>query len=374
MKNQTGILMMGGASKSATDIRYLSGFTAGDPFLCLHTPEQTYLVVSPMEKGRAQMNATPNTTVFDFRELNLRKPSVGKPSGWAMGLLKKLGMNRVAVTADFPVSVYKELEKKGIKLSILKEATAPQRIVKSEEEIACLRESQRAAVTGMKSAIQLIASADIDSKQQLRVGKKFLTSEIVRRQIQTAALEYDCIAMDTIVAGGDQGVDCHNPGHGPLYAGQSIVMDIFPRSDRHGYWGDITRTVCRGPASPELKKLYNTVKTAQLNALKMVKPGVAADEIHKGIQALFEKRGYRSGLIDGANQGFIHGTGHGVGLDIHEQPSIGAAKTKLEPGHVITIEPGLYYFGLGGVRIEDTVVVTKDGFSFLVPCVKTFEI
>lgn len=374
MTKQTGILMLGGASKSATDIRYLSGFTAGDAFLCLHTPEQTYLVVSPMEKGRAQMNATPNTTVFDFKELGLRKPAMGKPSGWATGLLAKLGMKRVAVTPDFPVSVYKELEKKGIKLSIHKEAAAPQRLVKAEAEIACLRESQRAAVAGMKAAIALIASADIDAKNQLRTGKEILTSEIVRRQIQTAALEYDCMAMDTIVAGGDQGVDCHNPGNGPLFAGQSIVMDIFPRSDKHGYWGDITRTVCRGPASPELKNLYNTVKTAQLNALKMVKPGVAGNEIHEGIQAFFEEKGYKSGLIDGANQGFIHGTGHGVGLDIHEQPSIGTAKTLLEPGHVITIEPGLYYFGLGGVRIEDTVVVTKDGFSFLAPCVKKFEI
>lgn len=374
MKKQIGILMLGGVSSNATDIRYLSGFTAGDPFLCLHTPEQTYLVVSPMEKGRAQMNATPNTTVLDFRELGLRKTMMRKPSGWAQGLLKKLGMTRVAVTADFPVSVYKELEKKGIRLSIHKEAPAPQRIVKTEEEITCLRESQRAAVAGTKSAIQLIASADIDSKKQLRVGKKILTSEMVRRQVHVALLDYECIGMDTIIAGGDHGVDCHNPGHGPLYAGQTIVMDIFPRSDKHGYWGDITRTVCRGPASPELKKLYNTVKTAQLNALKMIKPGVAADEIHKGIHALFEKRGYKTSLLDGVNQGFIHGTGHGVGLDIHEQPSIGIAKIPLEAGHVITIEPGLYYYGLGGVRIEDTVVVTKDGFRFLAPCAKTFEI
>ncbi|MCF7848415.1 MAG: M24 family metallopeptidase [Kiritimatiellales bacterium] len=374
MKELTGIIMIAGSSPSTTNIRYLSNFPPPDPFLFMKTAEQNYLVVSSMEKGRAQKESKPGTIVLSVKDLSLRQASRRKQGAWALALLRKLKMTRVKVPADFPAAVFQILEKKGIKVTVLGKSPCPERSVKSKEEIACLRESQRAAVAGMKKAIRLIAAASIDSKMQLRIGKELLTSEIVRRAVHATLIEHDCIGMDTIIAGGDHAVDCHNKGHGPLYAGQAIVMDIFPRSEKHGYWGDITRTVCRGPASPELKKLYNTVKAAQQGALRMVKPGISGDEIHKGIQALFEKRGYKTGCTDGKNEGFTHGTGHGVGLNIHELPGIGTVKNRLEPGNVVTIEPGLYYFGLGGVRIEDTVVVTEKGWKYLAPCEKTFEL
>lgn len=374
MNEQANVLMMAGPAVSTTDIRYLSGFTAGDPFWFLQTPTQNYLVVSPMEKGRATLESKPETIVLAWMDLSLREDQPPTLVNQAVGLLKKVNLENVAVPKDFPVSIYNELKKKGVKLFVLETPTAPQRNIKSADELVKLRESQRAAVAATQSAIELIASSEPGKGGMLYTDKEVLTSERVRRQVHHVLLDHDCAGIGTIIAGGDQAVDCHHPGSGPLYAGQAIVMDIFPRSERHGYWGDMTRTVCRGPASKELKRLYNTVKTAQLNALKMVRPGVEADSIHQYIVAFFKDHGYETGVLNGHNQGFIHGTGHGVGLDIHEQPSVSNAKIVLEPGHVITIEPGLYYLGLGGVRIEDTVEVVEDGFRFLAPCPKKFEI
>lgn len=237
-----------------------------------------------------------------------------------------------------------------------------------------IRGSQRAAVAAMKGAVALIASAGIDRKNRLIHGKNPLTSETVRQLINKIVIDLDCSGNDTIVAGGEQGTDPHERGSGQLFAGQAIILDIFPRSEKTGYWGDITRTVCRGPAPPELKKLYLAVKAAQSKALSAVRAGICADKVHETAQKEFARRGFETMEKEGKNIGFIHGTGHGVGLDIHERPRLGSSGETLEEGHVVTVEPGLYYPGLGGIRIEDTVVVTETGFRYLATCPKKFEL
>jgi Xaa-Pro aminopeptidase len=274
----------------------------------------------------------------------------------------------------FPAGVFQALVKKGINVSILAEVVCPERKIKTKEEIICIRDSQRAAVAAMNAGIALIASARIGRGNHLRTGKEILTSETVRRTIHKTLIDHDCVGLETIVAGGDQGTDPHERGHGQLYAGQSIILDIFPRSEKTGYWGDITRTVCRGNASPELKRLYNAVKASQAAALRAVKPGICADEIHTVVKTVFTQRGHETKEVDGRHVGFIHGTGHGVGLDIHERPRIGTSGEILELGNIITVEPGLYYPGLGGIRIEDTIVVTAKGWRYLAPCEKKFEL
>ena len=150
-------------------------------------------------------------------------------------------------------------------------------------------------------------------------------------------------------------------------------MDIFPRNETTGYWGDLTRTVCRGEASSALKKIYNTVLKAQKQALKKVRSDVCGDEIHQHIVATFEAAGFVTGESNGKQVGFIHGTGHGVGLDIHERPRIGRSGEILSEGDVVTVEPWLYYPGVGGVRIEDTVAVEAAGCRMLAACSKKFE-
>jgi Xaa-Pro aminopeptidase len=169
------------------------------------------------------------------------------------------------------------------------------------------------------------------------------------------------VPSHTIIAGGDQCCDPHNEGYGALRAHTSVIFDIFPRSQRTGYFGDLSRTVVRGRASERLKEAYETVRQGQDLGFRSIRDGVDGREVHQKILDLFTRKGFRTGKIDGRMQGFFHGTGHGLGLDIHEAPRIGAVQSVLKAGHVVTVEPGLYYLGMGGVRLEDVVVVTPSG-------------
>jgi len=378
MNELTGLVLLAGSSQSDTNIHYSSGFTAPDPFLFLRTNSANHLVVSAMEKGRAKKQSKPGTKVFTPAEIGLTRKQAGKMENQIIALVEKTKICRIQVPPDFPVGIFQALEKKGVNISVVGKPACPERKVKTKSEVSKLRQSQQAAATAMNAATELIGSARIDREKRLLVGpdpdRVFLTSEKVRQLIHKTLIDRDCTGIETIVAGGEQATDPHERGHGQLHAGQAIIIDIFPRSEKTGYWGDITRTVCRGRAEPKIKQLYNAVKAAQAAALRAVKPGICADEIHSAAKAVFEQRGYETKEIDGRHVGFIHGTGHGVGLDIHELPRVGTSGETLEIGNVITIEPGLYYTGLGGVRIEDTIVVTEKGWRYLAPCPKKFEL
>jgi Xaa-Pro aminopeptidase len=170
-------------------------------------------------------------------------------------------------------------------------------------------------------------------------------------------------------------VDPHNEGSGPIRAHSSIIMDIFPRSQRTGFFGDISRTVVRGTASERLKAAYRCVEEGQRIGFRRVRDGANAFDIHAEILQYFAGQGFPTGMVDGRMQGFFHGTGHGLGLDIHEAPGIGArSRNILKAGHVVTVEPGLYYMGMGGVRLEDVVFVTKTGCRNLVKIPKVLEV
>ncbi len=203
-------------------------------------------------------------------------------------------------------------------------------------------------------------------------GGKTLTSEMLRAEIDSAILRAGGIPTGTIVAGGDQACDPHERGYGPLYADSLIILDVFPRDAKTGYFGDMTRTVLRGRASEAQRKLWETVKAGQALALKRVKAGVDGMTIHKAIQEFFAKRGYPTQVRKGRRVGFFHGTGHGLGLEIHEHPRL--QKVVLKDRQVLTVEPGLYYPGLGGVRLEDVVLVTKKGCRILSRFPKQLEI
>jgi Xaa-Pro aminopeptidase len=165
------------------------------------------------------------------------------------------------------------------------------------------------------------------------------------------------------VAGGDQACDPHERGYGPLKANSLIILDIFPRVAATGYFGDLTRTVVRGRASEQQRRLWETVNAGQALALRKMKPGVDGLTLHNEIKKFFADQGYPTELRNGQNVGFFHGTGHGLGLEIHEHPRF--QKTVFKVGQVLTVEPGLYYPGLGGVRTEDVVAVTGKGIRML---------
>src|SRR5438094_5141376 len=216
---------------------------------------------------------------------------------------------------------------------------------------------------GLKRAIEVLKQSKPGSGKRLHWRGKSLTSEVCRAEIDAAILRAGGVSLGTIVAGGDQACDPHERGFGPLYADSLIILDVFPRDAKTGYFGDMTRTVLRGRASEDQRKLWETVKAGQALALKKIKAGVDGMTIHKSIQELFAKRGFPTELRRGRRVGFFHGTGHGLGLEIHEHPRL--QKVVLKERQVVTVEPGLYYPGLGGVRLEDVVLVTKTGCKIL---------
>ena len=171
--------------------------------------------------------------------------------------------------------------------------------------------------------------------------------------INVSLMRSGCIAAHTIISCGKQCVDPHNQGSGPLLAHESIVMDVFPHSSKSRYYADITRTFVRGKASEKLKKMYRAVMAGQDIAFKRIRDGADGAKIHDAISRYFEQLGFKTGEIGGRMQGFLHGTGHGLGLDIHEPPRISRGRDILRAGEVVTVEPGLYYLDAGGVRIED---------------------
>ncbi len=365
-KLTSAILLVEGGRQDA-DLVYTSGFSAPDPVVLLVNGRRKSLVVSLLEFGRAKAEARVSE-VLTPQLLGLEGVARNRLSQWAIAVVKRARLRTVRVSANFPVMIADQLREAGIRVEVSSGPLFPNRRQKSPAEIKEITKTQRAAVAAMRAAMEWIRSADRDRRGYLQQDGKRLTSERVRRLIEQRLLESDCAADETIVAGGCQGAEPHERGHGPLRTGQPIVIDIFPRHKQSGYCGDITRTVVHGQPTPEVARMLTAVKAAHGAALKAVRPGVAVKTIHGTAQETLLQYGFETTVKNGWGEGFIHSTGHGIGLEIHEAPSINLSSTRLMLGDVITIEPGLYYRRWGGVRIEDTVVVTREGAKILARC------
>jgi len=238
---------------------------------------------------------------------------------------------------------------------------------KKKDQVEAMRKTQKATEAAMQAVILYLRST------------KNPTSEGAHKIIDTVLEKHGCESPEGhIVASGTQAVEPHEKGKGPIKRGVAIVIDIYPRSKATGYFADMSRTVCIGPASAEVKKMYDTVLDAQKLAISMIKPGTRCSDIQDSVEKLFMERGYKTsgkGKEFKFAKGFVHSLGHGVGLDIHEAPRIAkGSKDILKEGDIITIEPALYYPELGGIRIEDMALVTENGFENLTDFSKQFEI
>jgi Xaa-Pro aminopeptidase len=371
-KLATAVLLADIPEKNA-DLRYVCGFAAPDPVVVLLGPRRRVLLVSAMEAGRARKSVK-GMSVLTPAELALSPEEKKSLSGWILGLLRKEGVGRVAVGGAFHVGLARKLEQAGVAVAVAEKPLFPEREIKNVREIASLRRAQRAAVAAMRRAVELIRATAPDARGRLCSGGRILTAEGLRAELQKFLLDWGCAAPGLIAACGEQGADPHQEGTGPLYANASIVLDIFPHDLATGYWGDLTRTVVRGKASAPLAAMEKAVRQAQAAVLKAVRPGVNGAELHQLAVRLFEKQGFKTGAVRGGAEGFIHGTGHGVGLEIHERPNLGGQDVILQTGHVVTVEPGLYYRKIGAIRIEDTVLVTRTGCQCLATCPRVFEI
>jgi len=360
------------ADSSNADMYFATKFRAGDPFCYIQTRNaRDMMLISDMEKGRAQKESRIEEIVplsfCDYKKRLKETADPGRAYGECIGqLLQKEGVRHVAVPRDFPVYTAQVLKEMGFTVNPIQSPLRKLREGKEKGEVNLIRQVQQANEEAMQAAIEAIRIAEIEDNKLFLEGQP-LTASRVRRIIEHCLLDHDCRAHGTIVACGKGAADPHWHGEGQLLASEPIVIDIFPQHKMHHYCGDMTRTVTRGETTEQLQQMYDAVLAAQEKALGMLKPGVAANDVHQAVCDEFEERGYFTDAEKG--EGYIHSTGHGVGLEVHEAPSIGLREIPLQPGNIITIEPGLYYPQIGGIRLEDLVLITEHGYENL----NTFE-
>ncbi len=364
------------ASEQDSNLYYATRFVAPDPFLYLEIKGERLLVMSDLEMDRARSQATVDRVLsYSEWEQRVKDAGVAKPGAMdvAHAILSQAGITSILVAQTFPFGQAQKLQALGYQVTSKPDPFYEQRVIKSAEEVAHIEAAQRATELAVEAAHDALRAA-IPRDGILWESGVPLTSECIKKLINVKLMEQNCVAQHTIVAGGEQACDPHHEGGGPLPAGRSIIFDVFPRSATSRYFADMSRTVIRGVVSPELRRLYEIVKDAQEEAITKIRDGADGTKIHQGICDRFDAAGYRTGLVEGRMQGYFHGTGHGVGLDIHEAPRISRHGSILQEGQVVTVEPGLYYPGLGAVRIEDMVLVTRDGCRNLTHYPKVFEL
>ncbi|MFP4626892.1 MAG: M24 family metallopeptidase [Natronomonas sp.] len=360
------------------DQRYLSGFSAPDPFVSLYTGDLK-LLVSALEYGRAKRTARADQVRrhadFGHREfVEEFGPSEGEYRTIA-AFLAEYDVESVAVPSSFPLGTADGIRTRGIEVTSDDEGVVETiRATKTDEEIDNVRITQRANESAMSRAEELLGRADVEDGKLILDGE-VLTSERIKETIEIELLRNGCALDETIVACGSDAADPHDRGSGPLEAGEPIIIDIFPRSKQTGYYADMTRTFCVGEPSETIVEWYDLTLDAQEAALDALGPGVSGSTVHDAVCEVYEDAGEPTLRADETTEtGFIHTTGHGVGLEIHEYPRLSTEDNDLEPGHVVTVEPGLYDPAVGGVRIEDIVVITETGYENLTDYPKALTI
>ena len=371
-------LLMVADSEHDANMLYAVRMFVPDPFIYVRLDGKCHVVMSDLEIDRARIQ-TPHCRVLSLSQCQkaLKRDGVKKPTLARVirFVLQRKRVKKVTVPYNFPTGLARELAQLRVKVKVKPGLFFPDRALKSAEEVKKISAALMMAEVGLAEGIQALKNAKVGRKRRLMYHNVPLTSEKLRAIIDTAILQAGGLASNTIVAGGRQGCDPHERGHGQLRANEPIIIDVFPRSQKTGYFGDITRTVVKGRASEGLRRAYHTVARGQEVALENMRDRAGGRDVHEKVQEFFNKEGFKTGKLDGRMQGFFHGTGHGVGMEIHEAPRMGPNSTDtLRKGHVITIEPGLYYLELGGVRLEDMALLTRNGPRNLTKFEKVLEV
>ena len=346
-------------SSDNEDMRYLSGFLATDPFIYVYKKDGgQFLIVSSMEELRARRESPCSIvtrTAAGFYEL-LEKHNDADAASAEM--IKNFCGEKLLVPYSMPVGFARALESSA-QVTIDSGTVLSMRAKKTGVEIEKIRAVQKKNERGVTLAVDTVRKADVSEDGGLFFEDEPLTSEKLREIMHEAFFRMGLDDKDTIASCGADTALPHAKGEGQLFANQPIVLDVFPRDIETGYFADMTRTISKGKPSDEICRMYDTVHEAKELAVSLIRAGVSGAEVHNAAADYFTKKGY----VTAGTSGFIHSLGHGVGLAIHESPSLSVRGGVLEEGNVVTVEPGLYYPGIGGVRLEDMGAVTEDGFD-----------
>lgn len=350
---------------------YETGFDVFDPVLYLRKGGSKYLLLNKLEFDRAKRLNTANVIPLEKIQ-KLAGTNKSDYSTIAFHFLKYCEVRSASVPPYFPADLFLKLKKMGIKLEI-DNTIGSLREVKKESQWKMIKKVEEIAEEAISLSVDILKKSTINGNFLFYEGNK-LTCEFLKREIVAFLALKNCVCDSLIVSSGNDTALPHERGSGPIYKDKPIILDIFPQSRKSFYFGDLTRTFVKGKAAEKLKKVFNAVKEAQEIAFSKIREGVLAKDVHLSVTEYFKRAGFKTFKKDGVNQGFIHGTGHGIGLEVHEKPRISDNDYRLKAGNVITVEPGLYYKGIGGVRIEDVVVVTRDGYKNLTTFPKYLEI
>jgi len=349
---------------------YLSGYHAPDAFVTLFVDGDVVSLVSPLEYTRAETDSDADEVrhlaEYDYRTLAGEMDPRKAKKRVVADFLADYGVESVAVPVRFPAGTADLLREHGVEvLAPFEYVLESIRAVKTDPEVEAIRQTQRANEAALAAVEDLLAAATVEDGVLHHDGGA-LTSERVRRRVEHVLLDHDCAMDQCIVAGGPDAARAHESGTGPLNADEPVVVDIFPRHKDSRYFGDVTRTFLKGEPSDQVREWYDRSVDAYEAALDTIEAGVTGEEVYDATCDVFEDAGYPTlRTHDSPESGFFHSTGHGVGLDVHEAPYLAFEGGELEAGHVVTVEPGLYEQGVGGVRVEDLVVVTEDGYENL---------
>lgn len=351
-------------TERSPDALYFGQVDVPDPFIAFGIGRRKYAVVSALEYGRIKRTSDFDVVLrleqwMERAKRAYPRRSPGAPEIIAL-LAKEYRIRSFRVPLDFPAGIYQRVRRLGVRAEPAESLLFfPEREIKGPAEAARLREGNRASAAGIAAAERVLRESRPRQGRLYHRGA-VLTSERLKFAIETACLEAGAVSANTICAGGDQACDPHERGSGPLRPNQLIIVDVFPRVSATGYHGDMTRTFLRGRASDAQRRLCAAVRQAQLAALARIRAGVNGREVHAAAAKVFTDLGYKTKRTARGSVGFFHGTGHGLGLAVHEPPRMSPTIDMLiKEGTVVTVEPGLYYPGIGGCRIEDVVHVTR---------------
>lgn len=352
--------------KNNSNLLYTTGYYCLDPIIYVEFNNKKigWLPSTELEKAKVKSKLDEFFNLSDEikRAIASNKNSYPK-SALIIDWLKDNNIDSITVPENFPVIEYEYLKRFGFEVYLKKEPFYENRVKKNKVEINFIDENTKKNEKVMQLIYNILAESKISNDKRIIFNNEVLTSEFLQNFILKSFLDNNLIAEDVIVSVGNQGCYPHEHGYGDLFAGESIIVDIYPRNRTNFYYTDMTRTFCKGRAKSELKKIFNDVLDVQNFAFDKIKAGESGKNIHNQVVTFFENKGYKTGIINNFFQGFIHGTGHGVGLDCHELPYISQNGTILEENSVVTVEPGLYYLDVGAVRIEDLILVKKDGIE-----------
>ena len=350
-------------SENCADMLYATGFNASDPFVYYAVDGREFVVVSQLELARAKSECHSHIKVNDMDDYFSKSDKGRGLKDLVSKVAQVVGVDLWEVPPDFPLIYADALRKLNYNITCVDSLFFPQREIKTEDEINKVIDAMAITELGMKRAIQVLEESEICDNCVVW-HKKTLTSEVLRAEIEVELIRNGASPFHTIVASGKQSAEPHNTGSGVILANQPIVIDIFPRVVKNGYWGDMTRTFVKGRASNEVRLAFRAVKEARDNAKAVIKAGITGEQAHKVAFDTLKQHGFETGQKDGVYFGFTHGLGHGVGLEIHEEPRVSPRnKDVLKIGQIITVEPGLYYPEWGGIRLEDIGVVRDDHFQ-----------